>query len=122
MLLFAGIFYFDKPPYQQPALRDTWEYRAGGWTQLSTAGAPPGRHGHDMVYDTIRQEVVLFGGDLGPINNYDVRGDTWSYGSRAYSIPVLGTWGLAATTLLLLCAGSIVVMRRGRSLAATHRR
>ncbi|MEK6798529.1 MAG: thrombospondin type 3 repeat-containing protein [Planctomycetota bacterium] len=59
---------------------DTWEYDTRAWTQLSTATAPQGRHGHDMAFDTIRQEVVLFGGDLGPINNYDVRGDTWTFG------------------------------------------
>lgn len=59
---------------------DTWEYDAGVWTQIPTPTAPEGRHGHDMAYDTIRQEVVLFGGDHGPINNYDVRGDTWTFG------------------------------------------
>lgn len=101
---------------------DTWEYDAGGWTRLTTPMVPQGRHGHDMVYDTVRQEVVLFGGDLGPINNYDVRGDTWSFNDRPYSIPAVGTWGLASMTLLLLCVGTLVALRRGRSLAATPRR
>jgi len=74
MVLFGGTDNCPTP------YNDTWEYDAGAWTQLSTATAPQRRHGHDMVYDTIRQEVVLFGGDLGPINNYDVRGDTWTFG------------------------------------------
>ena len=72
MLLFGGTNFYSP----EPALKDTLEYDAGGWAQLSTGTAPQGRHGHDMVYDTVRQEVVLFGGDLGPINNYDVHGDT----------------------------------------------
>ena len=112
MLLFGGT------DFCSTSFSDTWAYNAGMWTQIPTPTAPAARHSHDMVYDTMRQEVVLFGGDLGPINNYDVRGDTWSFGNRAYSIPAVGTWGLAATMLLLLCAGSVVVMRRGRSLAA----
>ncbi len=85
MLLFGGTN-FCAP---QPALNDTWEYIAGLWTQIPTPTSPEGRHGHDMVYDTARQEVVLFGGDLGPINNYDVRGDTWTFGEIGPTIVLI---------------------------------
>lgn len=59
---------------------DTWEYDGGTWAQVPSLTAPDGRHGHDMVYDAVRGEVVLFGGDLGPLNDWDVRGDTWTFG------------------------------------------
>ena len=40
------------------------EYDAGGW-QLRAAFAPDGRQGASMVYDTVRQECLLFGGSDG---------------------------------------------------------
>jgi len=104
---------------------DTWEYSAGTWTVVATPTEPAGRHTHGMAYDAARQEVLMFGGEVNPLGGSFV-GDTWSYGSRGSAIPAMGTWGLAATTLLLLCAGSILAMRGGwngerkRALSATE--
>lgn len=89
---------------------ETWEFNGAvpSWTFVDTTG-PSARQSHDMVYDETRNEVLIFGGvriDGTPI------GETWSYGNRAHSIPALGTWGLATTMLLLLCAGTLVATRR----------
>jgi len=66
-------------------LGDTWEYDGQRWTRITTPHAPPGRCGHAMTYDPLRQRVVLFGGDVGGGNYY---GDTWEYdGSDWYQVP-----------------------------------
>ena len=66
-------------------LNDTWEYDpdADTWTKLDPSSpVPAARIGHTMVYDSARQKVVLFGGQLiGGVNN-----DTWEYD------PVTRTW------------------------------
>jgi len=111
MLLFGGT------DFCTTALNDTWQYIAGTWTQISTPTAPQGRHGHDMVYDTMRQEAVLFGGDLGPINNYDVRGDTWTFGSSV-PVPTVSEWGLIVMTVLGLAIGVFVFARPRRTRSA----
>ncbi len=43
-------------------LADTWTWNGTVWTQKIVANAPPPRFGAAMVYDTVRQVVVLFGG------------------------------------------------------------
>ena len=114
MVLFGGTDNCTTP------YNDTWEYSAGTWTLVSGQSPPPARHAHDMVYDAARNEVLMFGGDLNPLAGAFV-GDTWSFVNRAHSIPAIGTWGLAAITLLLLCGVTVVAMQRGRSLTATPR-
>ncbi|MHA2142769.1 MAG: Kelch repeat-containing protein [Candidatus Thorarchaeota archaeon] len=67
-------------------LNDTWTYDFNNdvWTEIFPANAPSRRRGHDMIYDTESDRVVLFGGGFdfggGAIN------DTWSYN------PGLQTW------------------------------
>jgi N-acetylneuraminic acid mutarotase len=53
---------------------DTWIYDllTNTWTQMSPPTAPSGRAFHSMVYDTMYDKVILFGG-------YNNRADTWIY-------------------------------------------
>lgn len=74
---------------------DTWEWdgEAKTWTKRTvTGGSPPGRYDHAMVYDTVRNRIVLFGGrDLSgtPLN------DTWEWdGTTWTNVPTAS--GLAA--------------------------
>lgn len=53
---------------------DTWEWSGGDWVRLSPATTPPARYGHRMVYDSVRQEIVMFGG----YRNGEL-GDTWVF-------------------------------------------
>ncbi|MEI6310439.1 MAG: kelch repeat-containing protein, partial [bacterium] len=57
-------------------LNDTWAYDPGAnsWANLNPANPPPARRGHDMVYDTVLGNVILFGG-VGD-NGFN---DTWTY-------------------------------------------
>jgi hypothetical protein len=43
-------------------LSDTQEWEGTAWIKRSPASSPSPREGHTLVYDTIRQRVVLFGG------------------------------------------------------------
>ncbi len=65
-----------------PRSNETWELSATGWTQRTPTTSPSARSGHDMVYDPVRQRVVLFGGfpDTG------VRlGDTWTWDGTTWT-------------------------------------
>ena len=69
---------------------DTWAYKDGNWTLVSSARAPPSRFGASMAYDVADGYVVLFGGcsravGCGTGGTSSVRGDTWLYYSN-------GTW------------------------------
>jgi len=54
---------------------DTWEYDGADWSLVTTAASPGARHSHQMIYDSGRGKVVLFGGSTanGMVN------DTWEY-------------------------------------------
>ncbi len=57
-------------------LNDTWELDGTDWVQVNTANAPPARHGHRMVYDSVNQRVLLFGGmNPGGVMYHDL----WAY-------------------------------------------
>jgi hypothetical protein len=51
---------------------DTWSWDGNEWTEQEDAG-PPGRNGHRLVYDTIRDRAVLFGG----VTDAKLVNDTW---------------------------------------------
>ena len=53
---------------------DTWEWDGAAWTQRSPAVSPPARFRHALAFDSIRGQLVLFGGERGgPMN------DTWEF-------------------------------------------
>jgi MYXO-CTERM domain-containing protein len=61
---------------------DTWELHQGTWTQVADAG-PVAREQFGMAFDSVRNEVVLFGG----VTHFNQSlGDTWLYFTDA-SVP-----------------------------------
>jgi hypothetical protein len=66
-LLFGG--------YYGGSLGDAWEWDGTNWTPFPASGAPSARHwiAPSMVYDSARDECVLFGG----MESATPRGDTW---------------------------------------------
>lgn len=56
-------------------MNDTWTYDGVTWTQRSPGNVPPARSQHAMCYDSLRQRVVLFGGQSGGMPF----GDTWEW-------------------------------------------
>lgn len=77
LVLFGGC-QFNGCPYQ---LNDTWEFRAGNWTQLAPALSPPVRGGGTMAWDPAAGAIVLYGGTLASGLHSN---QTWSYSA--------GTW------------------------------
>jgi hypothetical protein len=68
---------------------DTWAWRGGQWTRVTTTGPPP-RARTALAYDSRRRQVVLFGGVTppGPDNTQVFLGDTWIFeGGRWRSVP-----------------------------------
>lgn len=57
IVLFGGASVRSPSPFG-----DTWIWNGTTWIQKFPAHQPSARGGHAMVYDTIRQEVVMFGG------------------------------------------------------------
>ncbi len=61
-------------------LSETWQWDGAQWTQLFPATVPRARFSPGMVYDPIRQTVVMFGGDGYSAPQH--LSDTWEW-SRA---------------------------------------
>jgi galactose oxidase-like protein len=63
-------------------MRDTWEWDGKVWT-LATAPGPAGRSGPQLVYDSRRRKVILFGGiDVALKRNF---ADTWEWDGRLWT-------------------------------------
>jgi FlgD Ig-like domain/Galactose oxidase, central domain/Kelch motif len=72
MLVFGGSA-FDGAP-----LQDLWSLQMGGlvWTKLTPSGQqPPARQGHLMIYDPVRDRMIVFGGMDEENDFYD---DVWA--------------------------------------------
>src|SRR4051812_24542884 len=77
---------------------DTWVWDGTTWTQKFPATSPPARELHAMAYDSVNQQVVLFGGldNLGYRNDTWVwDGTTWTKKNPATSPPVQGFHSMA---------------------------
>ncbi len=60
---------------------DTWQWNGVVWTRLDPAHRPPAQRGHAMVYDSVRQRIVLVGGDTGvsgPSQTWAWDGTDWT--------------------------------------------
>ncbi|MEE2886618.1 MAG: kelch repeat-containing protein, partial [Planctomycetota bacterium] len=56
---------------------DTWEFNGAVWGLMSSVtNAPPARKNHAMAYDSIRKQIVLFGGSD---NQTGYLNDTWEW-------------------------------------------
>lgn len=59
-------------------LADTWAWDGARWTPLRApdgAEVPPARRHQAMVFDG--EQLMMFGGRYGPVNDYEDRDDTW---------------------------------------------
>lgn len=82
-VLFGGYYHSwcDWAPCNQgPYFSDTWEWDGSAWTERAATGPPP-RAGHVMVYDSIREVIVLFGGH----NGSAFMNDTWEWDGQAWT-------------------------------------
>ncbi|MHA1947573.1 MAG: Kelch repeat-containing protein [Candidatus Hodarchaeales archaeon] len=61
-------------------LSDTWIFNctSNTWVELNTAYNPSPRMGHSMVYDSINQQVILFGGWTAETWICDLQSNLWT--------------------------------------------
>ncbi|MGE3540534.1 MAG: kelch repeat-containing protein [Candidatus Tectimicrobiota bacterium] len=64
-------------------LGDTWEYDGTGWNQKAPPTAPSARFGAAMIYDSLRQVTVLFGGRISSSSLILVN-ETWEYNGTTW--------------------------------------
>lgn len=64
-------------PEEQEIYSDTWEWNGDVWTEIQEAGGPA-RKWHQLVYDSVRNEVVTFGGGHLPTGD-SATNDTWTF-------------------------------------------
>ncbi len=77
IVLFGG----KSNPQFATYLNDTWEWDGVSWTQIATTGPSPRAYAA-MQYDTVRDRILVFGGEFGnenaPNDTWELRGSTWS--------------------------------------------
>ena len=61
-------------------LSDTWLFREGNWTPVSSSLSPPARSGASLVWQAPSQRLILFGGNgsFGPLS------DTWAFSGGSW--------------------------------------
>lgn len=76
VVLFAGE---GQPAFGQSVTEfdDTWEWAGRGWVRRYTAISPPARLDHAMVWDPLRQRVVVIGGHAP--RSGSMLSDTWEW-------------------------------------------
>lgn len=79
VVMFGGSV--DAGPNQVTYLADTWAFRDGSWTNLTTSLAPPPRTEAGIAYDAADGYVVLFGGHNGTsdASSWSYLNDTWRF-------------------------------------------
>jgi hypothetical protein len=60
----------------------TWRFEQGKWNEMDVDG-PDIRVDHDMVLDSSRETIVLFGGYI-PTPGGQIFGDTWEWNGGAW--------------------------------------
>ncbi len=75
VVLFGGYF------VQVAAGGDTWEFRNGGWIELSPNPAPAPRWSPGFVYDPSTSSLILFGGR----DDTQFFNDTWSFTASGWA-------------------------------------
>lgn len=76
-LLFGG--------YTTTALNDTWVYRAGNWSSVSSANSPRARFSEALEYDPSINATLLYGGgSLTPSATFTADNDTWEFAAGAW--------------------------------------
>jgi len=75
-ILFGGRSGTDYGTASAYFTNETWIWNGSRWAQRFPAHAPAARSAHSMVFDTVRDRVVLFGGRD---SDTHVFGDTWVF-------------------------------------------
>lgn len=72
-------------PFTCPYVHEQWEWDGTDWTQAFPANVPFAREQFGMVYDSGRQQTILFGGHFCASFGCFDRSDTWLYDGTDWS-------------------------------------
>ncbi len=98
---------------------ETYEWDGSQWHAIFTAVTPAARQFHAMAYDPIRQEVVLYGGQLLP-QGLGVANDTWVYDGFTWTQKIApGPPPLVSHTMAFDPTRGTVVMHGGLNNGST---
>jgi Galactose oxidase, central domain len=78
----------SKPNGVQSVLNDTWAFQNNDWTQIDTPNAPPGRTIAGADYDSVRDRIVLYGGNTVSTdgkNTITALRDTWEFDGTTWT-------------------------------------
>lgn len=81
-ILFGGLTAVDSGTKKAYYLKDTWEWTGSRWIQRFPTNSPSGRSSHTLAYDSIRTQLVLFGGR----NETAELNDTWIYKDNDWTL------------------------------------
>jgi galactose oxidase-like protein len=85
VVLFAG-HPFCTPGRCFPS-NETWEWDGTNWASITTNNAPQARTMQSMVFDTVRNATIMFGGETcGEVIRCTIQGDTWSYDGNDWTM------------------------------------
>jgi hypothetical protein len=90
-VMFGGLTALDAGTSKAYDLGDTWEWNGQKWILRYTPAAPPARSSHVMVWDSNRQQTLLFGGKYGGVyvgtttTSPTYLNDTWKYTNGTWS-------------------------------------
>ncbi len=80
LILFGGNkVLFGKETNKLNLLNDTWQFKNGVWQKITTTNAPIPRAEASIVYDGLRDRIILFGGYTIDKDQYIKLGDTWEF-------------------------------------------
>ena len=109
-LLYGGYSWVANSAPQ--TLGDTWVWNGVGWIQRQPPTSPPPLLSSELVYDSVRDRVVLFGGNQPNLNfnqTWEWNGTTWTQRFPANSPPARNTFGMAfdaARGRVVVCSGN----------------
>lgn len=95
LVMFGGIHFRNRPNdfSQCQSLGDTWILEGNRWSRVDVGRSRPvDRQRSAMVYDPVRENCVLFGGQKVTFGAAPVLGDTWIFEDRKWRKVGLWLW------------------------------
>lgn len=108
LVLFGGYSY-DQQANKTTVRNDLWEWDGVDWEERTPDGTLPApRYYGQMAYDSLRERVILYGGDRGNSGGSStVLGDTWAWDGTAWTQVATAAQGPGAMTVPSMAYDSV---------------
>lgn len=68
---------------EKTRLNDFWKFDGKEWKTIQTQNAPEARSGHSMIYDSLKNRLLVFGGKN---NDGELLNDLWSWNGKKWKL------------------------------------